>query len=162
LLPESLVEGMGVQVKWRRRLHEVDLERGADPPAGAGGLSSGGVGAGWVPMPYAQVMKTPAAGRSLGWQFVFASQRLVDWPVDRLLMDGEGETGGAPLEDGKAMEWAVGRLGVTRPFGCASWAAWGGEGGGAGSGAAASAREHDPEGGGVGGEAGPPEVASDK
>jgi integrase len=63
-------------------------------------------------MPYAQVMKTPAAGRSLGWQFVFASQRLVDWPVDRLLMDGEGETGGVPLEDGEAMERAVGRLGL--------------------------------------------------
>ncbi|MEM6458120.1 MAG: tyrosine-type recombinase/integrase [Planctomycetota bacterium] len=100
ILPGACVEAMGVQFKWRERQHEADLKRGD------------GQSHGWVPLPYAQAMKTPGSARSLGWQFVFASTRLTAWPVARLLMDGEGETGGAPLEDDGLMRRAAERLGV--------------------------------------------------
>ncbi len=109
LLPESCVEAMRVQLKWRKRLHEADLQR-EDLPPEAGKSSHG-----WVPLPYAQAMKMPSAARSLGWQFVFASTRLTRWPVERLLMDGEGGlpgAGGAPLEDDGLMERAMARLGL--------------------------------------------------
>lgn len=98
LLPERCVAGLGVQLKWRAQVHEADRGRGR--------------AWGWVPMPYAQVMKTPASGRGLAWQYVFASTRLTAWPVSRLLMDGAGETGGAPLEDGALMDRASARLGL--------------------------------------------------
>jgi len=100
LLPESCVEAMRVQLRWRQQEHEADLKRGD------------GSSHGWVPMPYAQAMKTPGSARSLGWQFVFASTRLTPWPVERLLMDGEGDMGGAPLEDDDLMGRAAARLGV--------------------------------------------------
>lgn len=98
LLPESCRAGMGKQLKWRARLHRVDVAKGR--------------GWGWVPLPYAQVMKSPSAGRSLAWQYVFASTRVTRWPADRLLLDGEGETGGAPLEDAESMRRAIKRLGL--------------------------------------------------
>ncbi len=75
LLPEHCVEAMRVQLKWRDRMHAVDRGKGR--------------AWGWAPMPYAQVLKTPASGRSLAWQYVFASTRVVDWPVERLLLDGQ-------------------------------------------------------------------------
>ncbi len=74
---------------------------------------------GWVPLPYAQVMKSPASGRSLGWQYVFAGTRLTPTPVWRLFMDGEGETGGAPLEDRALLDGAARRLGLGA--GAARW-----------------------------------------
>ena len=100
LLPESCVEAIRLQLKWREQLHDADLKRGD------------GESYGWVPLPYAQAMKTPAAARSLAWQFVFASTRLTRWPVERLLMDGEGQAGGAPLEDDALMRRAFNRLGL--------------------------------------------------
>ena len=102
LLPEGCVAAMEEQLTWRSRRHEADLGRGG--------------AAGWVPMPYAQVMKTPAAGRSLAWQYVFASPRMTPTPVARLFMDGAAAAGGAPLEDPAVMRAAAERLGlVPRP-----------------------------------------------
>ena len=98
VLPDRCLEAMGVQLKWCGQRHGVDTARGRKW--------------GWVPMPYAQVMKTPASGRSLAWQFVFGSQRVCRWPVERLLMDGDGRTGGAPLEEAEAMAAAAARLGL--------------------------------------------------
>ena len=63
-------------------------------------------------MPYAQVMKSPAAGRSLAWQYVFASPRVTPTPVARLFMDGAAASGGAPLEDPEEMRAAAERLGL--------------------------------------------------
>lgn len=100
LLPKSSLEPMRAQLQWRMRLHETDLDRGEERSHG------------WVPLPYAQAMKTPANARSLGWQFVFASTRLTAWPIHRLLMDGQGETGGPPLEDDGLMQQAADRLGL--------------------------------------------------
>ncbi len=73
LLPTQSVTGMMLQFKWRKRMHEVDRDKGG----------------GYVPMPYAQAMKMPLAMRSLGWQYVFASTRVTTWPMTRLFMDGE-------------------------------------------------------------------------
>lgn len=98
LLPEGCLGAMSEQLAWRGRRHEADLGRGG--------------AAGWVPMPYAQVMKTPAAGRSLAWQYVFASPRMTPTPVARLFMDGSAASGGAPLEDPAAMRAAAERLGL--------------------------------------------------
>jgi site-specific recombinase XerD len=100
LLPGSCVAAMRVQLKWREQRHAADRKRGD------------GSSHGWVPMPYAQAMKTPASARSLAWQYVFASPRLTPWPVTRLLMDGEGDAGGAPLEDNELMDRAWSRLGL--------------------------------------------------
>ena len=98
LLPERCVAAMGKQLKWRAHVHEADVARGR--------------GWGWVALPYAQVMKSPASGRSLGWQYVFAGTRLTPTPAWRLFMDGEGETGGVPLEDAGLLGEAVRRLGL--------------------------------------------------
>ncbi|MGB0766758.1 MAG: phage integrase N-terminal SAM-like domain-containing protein, partial [Phycisphaeraceae bacterium] len=107
LLPESVAAGLAAQMDARRALHRVDLRRpvrrdSALPGAGGASGGSGGVrieassgggggcgGAGYVALPFAQAMKVPGAVRELGWQYVFASNRLTDWPVGRLLMDGE-------------------------------------------------------------------------
>ena len=98
LLPEGCIAALEELLGWRGRRHEADLSRGG--------------AAGWVPMPYAQVMKTPAAGRSLAWQYVFASPRMTPTPVARLFMDGSAASGGAPLEDPAAMRVAGERLGL--------------------------------------------------
>jgi len=117
LLPERCVAAMRTHLKWRARTHEVDVAKGR--------------GWGWVPMPYAQVMKTPASARLLAWQYVFASTRVVDWPVERLFMDGAGEhlsggeqlpgagvdsggvdSGGVPLEEDPHLGEARARLGL--------------------------------------------------
>ncbi|MEO0587691.1 MAG: tyrosine-type recombinase/integrase [Planctomycetota bacterium] len=103
ILPGACVEAMREQLKWRNQHHDADRRRGD------------GTSHGWVPLPYAQAMKTPAAARSLAWQFVFASRRLTPWPVERLLMDGEGGlagAGGVPLEDEDLMRRAAERLGL--------------------------------------------------
>ena len=99
LLPEGCVAPLRALLQWRQERHEADLCRGGS--------------AGWVPMPYAQVMKTPAAGRSLAWQYVFASPRVTPTPVARLFMDGSAASGGAPMEDPDLMEEAAGRLNLT-------------------------------------------------
>ncbi|WP_154661849.1 tyrosine-type recombinase/integrase [Phycisphaera mikurensis] len=98
LLPERCIAAMGEQLAWRNRRHEADLKRGGS--------------VGWVPMPYAQVRKTPAASRSLAWQYVFASPRVTPTPVMRLFMDGSAASGGAPLEDPAMMQAALERLGL--------------------------------------------------
>ncbi len=97
MLPEACEETMRVQLKWRAALHEADVQRPPDRSHG------------WVPLPYAQAMKEPAAARSLGWQFVFANGRRLRWPIQRLFMDGED---GAPIEDEAMMTEAAQRLGV--------------------------------------------------
>ena len=43
---------------------------------------------GYVPLPYACAVKRPGSLREIGWQYVFASGRLTDWPVARLFMNG--------------------------------------------------------------------------
>ena len=98
LLPEGAVAAMEQQLAWRSRRHEADLGRGGS--------------AGWVPMPHAQVVKTPAAGRSLAWQYVFASPRVTPTPVTRLFVDGAAASGDAPLEDPASLRAAVERLGL--------------------------------------------------
>lgn len=96
MLPSRCVEAMAKQLKWRRHVHAADCERGR--------------GWGWVSMPYAQAMKMPASGRSMAWQFMFASTRLTAWPVERLLMDGEGSE--LPMEDDPHLLEARARLGL--------------------------------------------------
>ena len=109
LLPERCTSAMAKQLAWRSHVHDSDLGRG--------------VGYGWVPLPYAQVMKSPASGRSLGWQYVFAGTRVTPTAGWRLFMDGDGEGGfagsgvlpgggGVPLEDRALLAEAVRRLGL--------------------------------------------------
>jgi site-specific recombinase XerD len=81
LLPDSCVTPMRIQIDARRARHESDVRRGR----------------GWVPMPYALAVKRPGDLRGLGWQYVFGAARTTDWPVARLLMDGEEP---APIEEG--------------------------------------------------------------
>lgn len=80
MLPGACIEAMVEQLSARRLQHDRDVKRGA----------------GYAPLPYAQAMKQPSAMRGIGWQFVFASARLTDWPAHRLLMDGEHEAPPAP------------------------------------------------------------------
>ena len=90
LLPESVVERLSDQMAARRAMHRVDLRRGDSGCARTtGGTPIPPKACGYVPMPFAQAMKVPGAMREIGWQYVFASSRLTDWPVERLLMDGE-------------------------------------------------------------------------
>lgn len=63
-LPTVVVEGLKRQLEWRRGLHERDL---------AEGIAS-------VTLPRALDRKYPNAHRQLGWQFVFASNRLSESP----------------------------------------------------------------------------------
>lgn len=56
-LPDCLVERCENRLKWRKGLHEADLAAGA----------------GIVDLPNRLPSKFPSAARSLGWQFVFAS-----------------------------------------------------------------------------------------
>lgn len=86
LLPDSVRAGLADQMAARRAVHAADLRR----PAGESGA------AGYALLPFAQAMKVPTAMREIGWQYVFASGRLSDWPVERLLMDGEAS---APVGD---------------------------------------------------------------
>lgn len=79
LLPESCVDRLSRQMSARRGVHEVDLRR---PGRGLAGP------AGYVPLPYAMAVKLPGSLRELGWQYVFASARLTEWPVSRLFLDG--------------------------------------------------------------------------
>jgi len=81
MLPESCVAGMREQLAVRRGQHERDVRWGG----------------GYAPLPYAQAVKEPGALRALGWQYVFASSRRTDWPVERLFMDGDEL---APVDDG--------------------------------------------------------------
>jgi site-specific recombinase XerD len=85
LLPESCVGAMRTQLDGRRARHESDVRRGR----------------GWVPMPYALAVKQPGEMKGLGWQYVFSAARTTDWPVVRLLLDGEEL---APLEEGVATD----------------------------------------------------------
>lgn len=78
LLPETVAAGLVEQMSARRALHAVDRRR---PGA-----------CGYVALPFASAVKTPGAMREIGWQYVFASARLTDWPVHRLLMDGDAMT----------------------------------------------------------------------
>ncbi|MBI1367239.1 MAG: tyrosine-type recombinase/integrase [Planctomycetes bacterium] len=75
MLPERCAEAMARQIEARRMQHESDMRRGD----------------GYVPLPFAQAIKEPGAMRGLAWQYVFAAARLTDWPVERLLMEGERE-----------------------------------------------------------------------
>lgn len=81
LLPESCLGAMRTQLDGRRARHESDVRRGR----------------GWVPLPYALAVKQPGELRGLGWQYVFGAARTTDWPVARLMMDGQAL---APIEEG--------------------------------------------------------------
>jgi len=63
-LPESLSASLKRHVAWRDELHRLDLTRGF----------------GRVDLPTALERKLPAAAYQLGWQFVFASERISRCP----------------------------------------------------------------------------------
>jgi integron integrase len=60
-LPDCLVERATNRIKWRTALHEADLAAGA----------------GLVDLPNLLAKKMPSACRTLGWQFVFPSTKIV-------------------------------------------------------------------------------------
>jgi integron integrase len=64
MLPKGAEEGLRAQMDWRRTLHARDLARGE----------------GRVELPNALAAKFPHADHELGWQFVFASERLSRCP----------------------------------------------------------------------------------
>lgn len=64
MLPRAVRAGLARQLEQRRELHERDLARGLA----------------YVPLPDALARKYPAAVRELGWQYVFASDRLSQDP----------------------------------------------------------------------------------
>lgn len=59
-LPHRLVDGLNRQLAFAQQQHLEDLASGA----------------GWVWLPYALKEKYPAAGRSIGWQYLFPARRL--------------------------------------------------------------------------------------
>jgi len=61
-LPECLVERATNRLKWRAALHDADLAAGA----------------GRVELPNRLAVKMPSAVRTLGWQFVFPSEKIRD------------------------------------------------------------------------------------
>lgn len=63
-LPEKLRPALTRQVEWRSRIHQQDLARGF----------------GRVDLPYAFERKSPRSAHQLGWQFVFASERISRCP----------------------------------------------------------------------------------
>jgi integrase len=63
-LPQTATSALKAHLDWRRSLHERDL---------ADGTAS-------VALPHALDRKYPSAHRELGWQFVFASNRLSRGP----------------------------------------------------------------------------------
>ena len=63
-LPESLGKSLVRQVEWRTALHQQDLDRGQ----------------GRVDLPDAFERKSPRSAYDLGWQFVFASDRMSRCP----------------------------------------------------------------------------------
>jgi integron integrase len=65
MLPRGLQEGLTRQVDQRREVHERDLARGIA----------------FVPLPHALARKYPGAVKELGWQFVFASDRISQDPI---------------------------------------------------------------------------------
>lgn len=63
-LPDSLQEPLASLIAWRSHLHECDLGRGL----------------GRVDLPHAFEAKSPRSAYDLGWQFVFASERISHCP----------------------------------------------------------------------------------
>lgn len=59
-MPKGLIDELAALVKERDRIHQSDLEAGA----------------GWVHMPGSLARKYPSEQKSLGWQYVFASDHL--------------------------------------------------------------------------------------
>ena len=57
MMPQSLIQGLTIQVEKVKRLHEIDLMEGF----------------GTVHLPYALATKYPSAAKELGWQFLFPS-----------------------------------------------------------------------------------------
>lgn len=66
-LPEKLRPALTRQVEWRARLHQQDVTRGF----------------GRVELPTAFERKSPRSAFDLGWQFVFASERISNCPRTR-------------------------------------------------------------------------------
>ena len=94
ILPAVCIETMDQQLTWRRTIHQQDLDAGE----------------GRVELPYAIERKYPKAARSLGWQFVFASQKLSRDPRT-------GRTGRHhvhPSSVQRAIKRAVGAAGVVK------------------------------------------------
>jgi integron integrase len=94
ILPGACIEAMDQQLTWRRTIHQQDLDAGE----------------GRVELPYAIERKSPKAARSLGWQFVFASQKLSRDPRT-------GRTGRHhvhPSSVQRAIKQAVGAAGVVK------------------------------------------------
>jgi integron integrase len=61
MLPNAVKPALSAQLKVVSELHRSDRKRGA----------------GWVDLPAALALKSPAAGRDLAWQYVFPSARLL-------------------------------------------------------------------------------------
>jgi integrase len=115
-LPERLAERLRQQVEYVRRQHEEDVQ----------------FGAGWVWLPYALAEKYPAAGRSLGWQYLFPARNLSQDPRPREAKEGLGDGPDARPDEArqlrrhhlhettvqKAITEAVRRAGLTKPAGC--------------------------------------------
>jgi integron integrase len=98
MLPRSLQAALARQVEQRRELHERDLSRGVA----------------YVPLPDALARKYPAAVRELGWQYLFASERLSQDP--RTGNWGRHHVHESAVQ--RAITQAVRRAGLTKRASC--------------------------------------------
>ena len=71
-LPGNLIDPLKKQIDQVRILHRKDLEAGA----------------GWAWLPYAFAVKSPTAGQSFGWQYLFPSSRISRDPRPRDAHEG--------------------------------------------------------------------------
>jgi len=98
LLPAMARDPLGRQIERVRRQHGADL----------------GYGAGWVELPLALGRKYPAAGREIGWQWVF--------PATRRYVDREtGQRRRHHLHESvlqRAVKQAVRQAGLAKPASC--------------------------------------------
>jgi len=99
-LPDSLSDRLRRQVGWRNELHAADLSRGL----------------GRVDLPTALERKLPAPAFEIGWQFVFASQRISRCP--RTLRLGRHHLHESSI--GAAISDAAERIGLQKRVTCHS------------------------------------------